>query len=181
MGKKKSKQTGNSDSVDIAEVNIAEAKVDLEMDEVSIDDHVNEGQNVADETIPEKGDSDLESVDVNDREEFKDAYNDPDVPLPTPPVEKDGVPGFNLVKASGISDTSAPSVSKSDLPDHATPSPIVSAKELPLPPKEIFGTPVMPPSPAVSNSDPTIQESKSKVFNKRMDVSTLDLIIIVYD
>jgi hypothetical protein len=184
---KKSKNNDSNESVDIVEAR--EENIDIEMDQVSINDQANDGEeyqqgnDVADSVdiaqIRDERDSDLESVDVND-EECKDAYNDPDAVLPTPPVEKDGVSGFNLLKASGMIDTSSPSVSQSDLPDHATPSPIVPARELPVPPKEIFGSPLVPPSSPVTNSDPTIAESKSKVFNKRMDYMINEFFVSIF-
>ena len=68
MGKKKSKQNENTESVDISEVGIVEEKVDLEMDEVAIDEQAIDGPENSDD-LGEKRDSDLESVDVDDREE----------------------------------------------------------------------------------------------------------------
>ena len=169
MTRKKTKSVNVSDSGDITDASVVPKEIEIQMNDVVIDDQSDKG--ILDDSTLDKEGSDLESVDVNDREEFKDEYNDPNVSLPTPPTEKEGVAGFNLIKASGFTDTSSPTVSKSDLPDHATPSPIVTAKSLPLPPKEIFGSPEMPQSPMVAHNDPTVPESKSKVFTKRMDVS----------
>jgi hypothetical protein len=196
MARKKNNRNESADSVDITQAGVPVENADLYMEEVEIDDQANDGQekqhDVAEKESDLNGadfndheelkdaDSELESIDVNGDEEFRDAYNDPDVALPTPPVEKDGVPGFNLVKASGISDTSSPTVSQSDLPDHATPSPIVPAKGLPVPPREIFGSPDGPPSPPVTDSDPTITESKSKGFNKRMDYMINEFFVSIF-
>ena len=104
-----------------------------------------------------------------------DAYADPTSPIsaqPSPVNPTDPVPGFQVVQATGLTDTSPPAIVKSRLPESATPSPIVPSISPPLPPMDRFGSPPPPPpkSPASPINDPLADMPQSKVFARRLDV-----------
>ncbi|KAI8894448.1 Arfaptin-like domain-containing protein [Globomyces pollinis-pini] len=81
------------------------------------------------------------------------------------------VEGFQLVQATGLTDTSTPAPKGSDIPSFATPTPkIEGALPHTAPQKQIdtaaFPTPL---APASSVGNPLNDESKSKQFNARTD------------
>ncbi|KAI8930277.1 Arfaptin-like domain-containing protein [Entophlyctis helioformis] len=87
----------------------------------------------------------------------------------------DPVQGFQLVQATGLTDTSTPAPKGSSLPTFATPSP-ASLANVPQPPRTDLGfRPSAPPSispPPAELSEaynPLSDNSKSKQFNQRVD------------
>jgi len=81
------------------------------------------------------------------------------------------VEGFQLVQATGLTDTSTPAPKGSDIPSFATATPI---PEIPLPSKVPVQPPTLPPMPAApappaNTYNPLSDESKSKQFTARTD------------
>ena len=90
------------------------------------------------------------------------------------------VEGFQLVQATGLSDTATPAPKGSHIPEYATASPAAQVTK-PPPPKTDFGfssTTMPQATPAASPVTPFEDNSKSKQFNQRFDVI---LINVVYD
>lgn len=83
------------------------------------------------------------------------------------------VAGFQLVQATGLTDTSTPAPTGSDIPTFATATPIPSTgmpHELAL---KRNAAPLLPPVPEPTSltNNPLNDGSKSKQFNARTDVS----------
>lgn len=123
-----------------------------------------------------------------------DAYADPSVSLPlTPALSQDSnatasgldpVPGFQLVEAKGLTDTSAPDIPKSVLPERATASPIVKPPTSPMPSMDRFGSPSKPPPPPPKSQEdlmnPLSDMPKSKRFSQRMDYMITEFFSTVF-
>ncbi|KAJ3305429.1 hypothetical protein HDV03_001523 [Kappamyces sp. JEL0829] len=85
------------------------------------------------------------------------------------PAGSTPVDGFQLVQATGLTDTSTPSPKGSSIPSFATATPI---PDIPMPVRAPLGAPLPPiPAPAPAASNPLSDESKSKQFTARTDVS----------
>ncbi|KAJ3364577.1 hypothetical protein HDU91_002516 [Kappamyces sp. JEL0680] len=86
----------------------------------------------------------------------------PPLPAGSTPVD-----GFQLVQATGLTDTSTPSPKGSSIPSFATATPI---PDIPMPVRAPLGAPLPPiPAPAPAASNPLSDESKSKQFTARTD------------
>ena len=91
-----------------------------------------------------------------------------EAPLPAQPatLPKGSAPvdGFQLVQATGLTDTSTSAPKGSEIPSFATPTPIPSLKATPAPVLEA------PPVPQASaDNNPLMDGSKSQVFRERSD------------
>ena len=114
------------------------------------------------------------------------ANNVPPVPAQQqqlPPGTSGPVEGFQLVQATGLTDTSTPAPKGSAIPSFATPTPLADFN---MPSAATAGglrspagfssspPPVPPPAAAAAESyNPLQEESKSKQFTARTDVSAL--------
>jgi hypothetical protein len=143
----------------------------LSADDESQSEHSFDSVDIADQ----KEETQAEKKTEPSQEEEVDDYSSPTAQIP-PPIVTDGidaVPGFNVVKATGLTDTSAPVIPKSQLPEAVTPSPIVAkSNSMDLSPTlERFGSPPLPsPTKNVTDAfDPISETPKSKIFAQRMD------------
>jgi hypothetical protein len=80
------------------------------------------------------------------------------------------VPGFQMVKAKGMADTSTPEPTGSAIPNFATATPMAKT-QLPQNRAKRYSMPLQPPVPLSSNnfSNPLDEYSKSKQFAERTD------------
>lgn len=78
------------------------------------------------------------------------------------------VEGFQLVHATGLTDTAISEPKGSDIPDFATASPTPEMKPLPNVPAQQL--PSIPPPSAPECQNPLQDGSKSQQFNQRFDV-----------
>lgn len=92
-------------------------------------------------------------------------------PVSEKPKQNGAVEGFQLVQATGLTDTSTPAPKGSEIPSFATPQPVFNTP-LPhsaaQPPKPVQNAPM--PAEANSFSSPLEDNSKSKQFTARTDV-----------
>jgi hypothetical protein len=82
---------------------------------------------------------------------------------PTLPKGSSPVEGFQLVQATGLTDTSTPLPKGSEIPTFATATPIPEIKQLPLQP------PAPAPIPECEDTNPFLDGSKSKQFKDRSE------------
>lgn len=147
-------------------------------DAIHEQEHIEEIQEtqVSENDVPEN----TEQVEESVQDSIQDAYANPNAPA-VPPVDgSESVPGFNLVQATGLTDTSIPAVTKTELPSYVTASPIEKPTSPTLPPMERFGSPSPPPPPKDSKDvfDPLSEVPRSKIFAQRMDVHGFYLLSI---
>lgn len=107
-------------------------------------------------------------------ESIKDAAPSASAPSTSAPSASAPVEGFQLVQATGLTDTSTPAPIGSDIPSFATATPL-QVGELPehVSNGDGYRQPIPKPGPSREDSNPLMDDSKSKQFTARTDVRSL--------
>jgi hypothetical protein len=103
---------------------------------------------------------------------------------PLPPGTTGPVEGFQLVQATGLTDTSTPAPKGSSIPEFATPTPLMDFKLPTAKGSAPTSSDSLPPTPAPvpppTSYNPLMDESKSKQFTARTDVCIFYLISVFF-